>query len=789
MILTILQNAILNRNGNGGWIMKVQFLNPERQYTAYPFWFWNDALDEGEIIRQINEMNHKGIHGFVLHSRIGLPEDIAYLSDKFFYFVKIAVAEAKRLDMTVILYDEGMYPSGSANGQVVRKNPEFASKGIYSVKADDFIELKNGFQQILFKFTFNSSEKKIVQADSQEPLENVYYLVHEDSKGTIRGIHYGEDDGEENAPLSVDLLNRDAVNSFIELTHQRYYEELSDYFGSTIIGFFTDEPDILGRNAPKKMLPFNESLFELLKEGGFSLEEIALTTLESHTSLRRQKYRKIAKNLLSEHYYKPISSWCDRHGIFLTGHPENSDDIGLQEHFHIPGQDTVWRWVAPENDLNINGPHSTLAKCSSDAARHMGIGRNANEVFGCCGKAGIQWSFSPKDMKWYLNWLFIRGVNLIIPHAFFYSIKGKRRDERAPDVGMHNLWWEHYDLFTTFIKRCSYMLSSSVNQTNIAVLAESDFLPHEGIDQLYEQQIEFNYLLDDYLFNGKVKVDGCHLLIEQQSYNTLLIPKSYGQTQKVQELLQSFEEAGGKIIIFDDFFEEAILDSLKNNHVSGLKIVGQAVENIRMSTITKDQKKFYALSNEGFEVIDLELVFINPTNSFEVWDPLKGTIEAYQTKDSTSALRLKGNEFVFISETEGKGNPYFEIAEATTTIVQPYVKSSDQLVSDFGSWTIIEGMETYSGSVTYTIDFLNKDKLKQDKDYLLDLDEVREFVTLYINGEERDTLFWAPYQFVVKGDDLIDSEIQLKVTNTLANRYDGAKLDSGLLDQIHLFEI
>ena len=32
--------------------------------------------------------------------------------------------------MKIVLYDEGMYPSGSAHGMVVAENPDYASKGI-----------------------------------------------------------------------------------------------------------------------------------------------------------------------------------------------------------------------------------------------------------------------------------------------------------------------------------------------------------------------------------------------------------------------------------------------------------------------------------------------------------------------------------------------------------------------------------------------------------------------------------------------------------------------------------
>src|SRR5690606_34127959 len=53
-----------------------------------------------------------------------------YLSDAYMELVEAGVAEADRLGMKIILYDEGMYPSGSACGLVVKHNPEYASRGL-----------------------------------------------------------------------------------------------------------------------------------------------------------------------------------------------------------------------------------------------------------------------------------------------------------------------------------------------------------------------------------------------------------------------------------------------------------------------------------------------------------------------------------------------------------------------------------------------------------------------------------------------------------------------------------
>ena len=100
------------------------------EFTPIPFWFWNDELSEEEILRQMKEMKDKGVDGFVIHPRKGLPSSIGYLSDEYFRFVKLAVKKACEMDMKVVLYDEAMYPSGSCHGEVVKSDPSFASMGL-----------------------------------------------------------------------------------------------------------------------------------------------------------------------------------------------------------------------------------------------------------------------------------------------------------------------------------------------------------------------------------------------------------------------------------------------------------------------------------------------------------------------------------------------------------------------------------------------------------------------------------------------------------------------------------
>lgn len=458
--------------------------HPSMEFTPIPFWFYNDAPDKEKIKKQLTDYVEKGVNGIVLHPRIGIPKSLKYLSEEYFHVVKYIVETAAELNMKVVLYDEGMYPSGSAHGQVVATNPSFASKGV----------------QLL--------EEKPEQGEIITQFPDGKYLVYDYTQGTIRGIHFGEDDGEVGAPASADILNPEAVDCFIHLTHDRYYDALSEYFGNTVIAFFTDEPCALGRNAGqfREWLPGLEK--EIMAAGGRleDLEAIFNQNKNDTTVI----YHKLIKKHLRENFYAKLSCWCEEHGISLMGHPEASDDVEEELYFHIPGQDLIMRRVSPESG-GLREFDSVQAKLSADIARLLGRRRNANECFGVCNREKIPWYFKGEDMIWYINWLGMRGVNLFVPHAFYYSVEGQRSGERPPDVGPNNIWWKYYRQISDYMKRISYLMTDSVDDARIAVLCDNNRVPYEEVAALYANQIPFHYMpiaLMPEVQNGRLCIQG-----------------------------------------------------------------------------------------------------------------------------------------------------------------------------------------------------------------------------------------------------------------------------------------
>jgi hypothetical protein len=224
------------------------FADPPREFSVMPFWFWNDTLRDSEIIRQIDDFEKHGVYGFVIHPRIGLPQNVKWLGPEMIHAMHVAIDEAAKRKMYVILYDEGMYPSGSSGGQVVARNPAHAARGLAKV------DLKPGEEPKLADGT------KLVTITERAGGSRVA-IIDQPSGGNIRGLHYiGEGSGErirEDSPAAGDILNPEAVTSFMELVYDKYYHEFGKYFGSVIIGIFTDEPSPLGRGGARGVVPGN----------------------------------------------------------------------------------------------------------------------------------------------------------------------------------------------------------------------------------------------------------------------------------------------------------------------------------------------------------------------------------------------------------------------------------------------------------------------------------------------------------------------------------------------------
>jgi hypothetical protein len=571
-----------------------QFENPPREFSVMPFWFWNDTLKADEIIRQIHDFNDHGVYGFVLHPRMGVPLGMEFLSPEMLQFMKIAIEEAERLDMKVLLYDEGSYPSGSCAGQVVERNPAHAARGLAKIDLEPGEEpvLEEGMELVKIITRPNGKRMAVVECFSE---------------GHIRGIHWADEEKEKEVlPPAGDILNPDAVTSFIELVYDRFADNFSEHFGKTIIGVFTDEPDPLGRGRKRGVMEGNANLFPQVERIlGYDFTPY-LSDLWYSDSDEWEKhshdYERAMVICLEENYYSRLSEWCKDHGIGLTGHPAKSMDLGAQKYFQIPGQDIVWRYIEPGKKA-LEGEHSTMAKNASSAMVHLNRRRNSNELYGAYGH-----NFTYEEMVWLANWCFVRGHNLLYPHAFYYSIRGARFNERPPDVGPNAEWWDNYNGYADACRRLSWVNTDSRQICEIAILGDANWLPDQSAKVCYQNQRDFNYLELQHLVNDVV-VDDKGVHIAGMNYKAVVLDGLKNIPENVIPVLQELSKSGRLIIWkespFASEFPDAIITKSPKKFVEAVdKLISAdlelepATKNIRYRHVAKDGVDYYILFNE-----------------------------------------------------------------------------------------------------------------------------------------------------------------------------------------------
>jgi len=90
------------------------------------------------VISGIQEMAKLNYGGFFIEAG-GRPQPsqgLAFLSDEYFRFYKLALEEAKKQGLEVILYDDCAFPTGTVGGQMQSQHPEDVAKNLNMAEKD-----------------------------------------------------------------------------------------------------------------------------------------------------------------------------------------------------------------------------------------------------------------------------------------------------------------------------------------------------------------------------------------------------------------------------------------------------------------------------------------------------------------------------------------------------------------------------------------------------------------------------------------------------------------------------
>lgn len=510
--------------------------NPTRDYRPVPFWSWNDKLEAGELARQIELMHDAGIGGFFMHARGGLLTD--YLSDDWFDVTKAAIHAAEKCGMNPWAYDENGWPSGFGGGIVNGLGLEYQQKYLRWRKISP-ADLA-GAEHKIAVYSLDCKRISKEEAKTQSEILLFYFDVN---------------------PYYVDTLDRKVTEKFLEVTHQEYFNRLSESERKEMQGFFTDEPQISRNGIPWSFIyeseyraAYDEELLDVLPALFFKTDRFERT---------RWRFWRLTTRLFMNNFMKPIHDWCTAHGWKLTGHMVCEDNYSSQltsngavmpmyQYFHIPGMDALGRGMV--------SVATTLQLAS--AAAQAGLNQILSETFALCG-----WAVDFADLKWLYQWQTVHGINLLCQHLEGYSLRGIRKRDYPASLFIHQPWWEHYRPFNDAFSRVGVMLANGEIRTNVLLLhgittahifhdqtreATEHYMLYSADFENLSRELESAHINhhygDETLMELYGSVQNGRLVIGKQSYSLVLLPKLMNLSPKQAELLAEFVRQGGKIL-------------------------------------------------------------------------------------------------------------------------------------------------------------------------------------------------------------------------------------------------
>lgn len=402
------------------------------EFRPKPFYFITtsdkDALSYEEVKQSLSELKEGGFGGIVLFNKP--PKGFThadYLTKDWFDMVKTFCKVAKELSLVIWLNDGFDYPPGSVGGQIEKIDPTLKQ---LHVNLDE-----NG-------------ELKVYEAN--------------------RGFPAFEN------PRSSEL--------FIELVYERYLKEVGEYFGNTIVGFFSDAdnrrvlPEVLFNKNSSRLNYFPWTVnFEARFEAkyGYDITPFMKDIIARRDIPQAVDYWEFA-GLLYQSWFKNNHEWNQAHGLMYTGHSSDSAPFtydeaprsslltegrfsDIQSNFDFPGTDhelfsqdggrhmRIQDWYSQKQVWGLPIKYEKMPNFA-DVSRETRVKQAASTQFMydkkgvmCEMFAATNFGASPSDLRRIAAFQIIQGVTFVVPHAYHHKFFGPAKYFAPPDFSRHSM--------------------------------------------------------------------------------------------------------------------------------------------------------------------------------------------------------------------------------------------------------------------------------------------------------------------------------------------------------------
>ena len=637
-----------------------------KQDYILPF-FWQHGETEEKLREYMKIIQESNISAVCVESRPH-PE---FCGERWWKDMEIILEEARERDMRVWILDDSHFPTGFANGAVEKAPLELRRQSVYP-----YSKGVNGKKQI--KIDLNKAGKSIKMpllsrimnnADAKEchfEDDEVLAVMITDADNKLREAAFKQNgskiwidvpEGSKKVHVTylsrnfgihrkyMNMLDRESCRILLDAVYEPHYEHFKNDFGTTIAGFFSDEPEIgngyyfsneikLGNQVDQ---PWSRELERKLKEHlgeNYRSRLVLLWDNEADAEDRefvRYTYMDQVTRLVQENFSEQIGKWCEAHNVEYIGHMIEDNNqhsrtgASLGHYFrglsgqHMAGIDDIGGQVIPHHeDDPATGIAKFLVKRDGEFYHYMlgrmgaslaaidpkKKGRCMCEIFGNYG-----WEEGPRLEKQLADHFMVRGVNRFVPHAF--SPKEYPDKDCPPHfyANGNNPQYRAFGYVMKYMTRICELISDGRAVTDTAILypGEMEWMGEAMLGQkparvLEEHQIPFHFLPCD-VFVEKEKYHTKYeegLWVNENCYHTIFIPESKNITADLEKAISRMKE-GGCSIYFINSLPEKVIDAQKETHSHDYSNT-ELVKRIRLEDCYQAARRDIRISPENKQI-------------------------------------------------------------------------------------------------------------------------------------------------------------------------------------------
>lgn len=562
------------------------FVSPTSEYRGQPFWSWNCKVTKEMIKKQIDVYHEMGVGGFTLHCRTGL--ETPYMGEEFMELVRYANEYAKEKGMFCYLYDEDRYASGAAGGMVT-ENVRYRQRSMFlSRKIPEELDMTRAEYEAMIdagqkpkgyyltSYWVLLDENGCLKEYEQMSREEAIAKAEDGGKAWHAFVKIAKESPWFNDQTYIDVFNKEAVEKFIEVTHQRYYDALGEDFGESIPSIFTDEPQMAGKFAfatpqddKDATLSYTDDMDETYRQAfGISLLSIVPEILwelpDGQISVHRYNYHDHLAERFATGFPDTIAAWCQEHNIGLTGHFMSERTLYSQTLALSEAMRLYRNMQYPGIDILCDAKELTTAKQAVSVARQNGREGVTSELYGV-----THWDADFKTYKLQGDWQAALGVTMRVHHLTFMSMEGEAKRDWPASIGYQSPWYPKFSYVEDHFARLNTVLTRGKALVNVGVIHPIEsywisFGPNsqtqtvrEQLDENYENLMQWLLYgtIDFDMISESLLPDQCKDLpkaaameVGAMKYQTVLVPDCITIRSTTLDRLEALVNAGGRVV-------------------------------------------------------------------------------------------------------------------------------------------------------------------------------------------------------------------------------------------------